>query len=529
MNPRELLQGGGNDGMLSTFIHSRLRAISFLVGGACVVIAFSLYLFVSYAGVVNDAGVVRGGSQRVVKQVFAGEEATKTITAVEGKLTSIGERMHLGSFPEKRDACEAYWNGTVKPAIAAYQAGGEEKPLYEASEEYFAKTNAMVEAAEVLVNFMAGLLAVLLIALVAIVGAVLKGVDNIFVERVVSPIDTLEEAVTRLARGALGKKFEYPRHDEIGRVYDVLEAMRVRLQGYVQDIDANLGSMAGGDFVTETTTEYQGDFQPIRDNIQRIRAAMKEAFQSVEKMAEEVAVSAGEVSKVSQSLAEGAMSQNESVQDLGTHIEQTMTQMEGSEQFVTDAAAGSEATRKSVDASRAEMDRVVEAMKNIQETAASVRGILDTLDAITDQTGLLALNASIEAARAGEAGRGFAVVADEVRKLAEESSQSSKEIGTLIGKAIDAIEEGTAVVRDASTALSDITQHADHAAELVTRIGEGSREEVEKMKEVQRLANDILAVVTDNSAISEECAASSSQLSSYSDALKENVGRFQTR
>ncbi|MCI6284243.1 HAMP domain-containing methyl-accepting chemotaxis protein [Selenomonas sp.] len=268
---------------------------------------------------------------------------------------------------------------------------------------------------------LAALLAVLLIALVAVVGAVLKGVDNIFGARVVAPIDQLEAAVTRLANGALGKKFDYPRHDEIGRVYDVLESMRVRLQGYVQDIDANLGSMADGDFVTERAAEYQGDFRPIRDNIQRIRAAMKEAFQSVEKMADEVAVSAG------------------------------------------------------------------------------------------------------------EAGRGFAVVADEVRKLAEESSQSSQEIGTLIGKAIDAIEEGTAVVREASETIAGITQHADHAAELVTRIGDESRDAREKMKEVRRLGSAILAVVTDNSAISEECAASSSQLSSYSDALKENVGRFRTQ
>ena len=122
-----------------------------------------------------------------------------------------------------------------------------------------------------------------------------------------------------------------------------------------------------------------------------------------------------------------------------------------------------------------------------------------------------------------------AVVADEVRKLAEESSQSSQEIGTLIGKAIDAIEEGTAVVREASETIAGITQHADHAAELVTRIGDESRDAREKMKEVRRLGSAILAVVTDNSAISEECAASSSQLPSYSDALKENVGRFRTQ
>ena len=92
-----------------------------------------------------------------------------------------------------------------------------------------------------------------------------------------------------------------------------------------------------------------------------------------------------------------------------------------------------------------------------------------------------------------------------------------------------AVVNDAGVVREASETIAGITQHADHAAELVTRIGDESRDAREKMKEVRRLGSAILAVVTDTSAISEECAASSSQLSSYSDALKENVGRFRTQ
>lgn len=64
--------------------------------------------------------------------------------------------------------------------------------------------------------------------------------------------------------------------------------------------------------------------------------------------------------------------------------------------------------------------------------------------------------------------------------------------------------------------------------EAFQKMKEQSLAQQGKMEEVGALSQDILGVVTDNSAVSEECAASSTELSNFSDSLKESVNKFRT-
>ena len=61
-------------------------------------------------------------------------------------------------------------------------------------------------------------------------------------------------------------------------------------------------------------------------------------------------------------------------------------------------------------------ERIVALAKGVSELATRK---MDEIQAVTNTTKILALNALIEAMRAGEAGRGFAVVAQEVKAISE--------------------------------------------------------------------------------------------------------------
>ncbi|MEM7557700.1 MAG: ammonium transporter, partial [Planctomycetota bacterium] len=114
--------------------------------------------------------------------------------------------------------------------------------------------------------------------------------------------------------------------------------------------------------------------------------------------------------------------------------------------------------------------RSMESIQEIEKSTSEIEGALNLVSNISEQTNMLALNASIEAARAGSAGKGFAVVADEVRNLASETRSAASHIGDLMKNTENLVREGT--------------KHGQETAQVFDRIIESNNRNAERIAEI---------------------------------------------
>lgn len=163
-------------------------------------------------------------------------------------------------------------------------------------------------------------------------------------------------------------------------------------------------------------------------------------------------------------------------------------------------------------------EQVTSAMEKLQDKTAEVVEITGMIISISNQTKMLALNASIESARAGEAGKGFAVVADQIRQLSEETRNSTESITQIINdldvNAKKVMEYVKLSVEAAKSQNEAIVIAADSVEQLDSNIGAllGDIHEIDARIEHLSEANDqIVDSITQLMGITEEVTASAEQ------------------
>lgn len=104
---------------------------------------------------------------------------------------------------------------------------------------------------------------------------------------------------------------------------------------------------------------------------------------------------------------------------------QAADRAEDSEQVIKDSISR-------IDSMREGMQEASKSVKRASERGQEISGLVDLFSQVTEQIGVLSLNASLEAERAGDNGKGFRIVANEVRVLARRSEEAVQTMSKLV-------------------------------------------------------------------------------------------------
>lgn len=237
--------------------------------------------------------------------------------------------------------------------------------------------------------------------------------------------------------------------------------------------------------------------------VHSIAHPIRHAVEVLNKGANYVQTSCGQVSDSSKTLSDGAHRQAAELQETSSTMEEmaSMTKQNASNLKIVDELMTNSLT--SVNNGLQFMEKMTEAIDSIVESSTETEKIIKIIDEIAFQTNLLALNAAVEAARAGEAGKGFAVVAEEVRNLAMRSGEAARNTTNLIQESKKHTTAGVSIVKQSCEAIDEISVNARKANELIQEIVAAGQEQSLGIDQVNETLSQI-DHVTQQTAINAE-------------------------
>ena len=241
--------------------------------------------------------------------------------------------------------------------------------------------------------------------------------------------------------------------------------------------------------MTSTMRELGASVEEVAHNMDTLSASVEVTSSSATQMTSSITHIVAKTNDLTEQSQQTIKALNTTLALLEEVVESTDTSKHLSQDTIQDALQGQEAVEQVI-ASMQTIHRTtltsMEAITRFAQRSQDIDTILDVIREITDQTSLLALNASIIAAQAGAHGRGFAVVADEIRNLATGVGNSTKDIANIVRtlqqdtqNIVQTIHEGAEDVtqgmertQQAREALQKIITSAERSSGVVKEIAE---------------------------------------------------------
>ncbi len=183
-------------------------------------------------------------------------------------------------------------------------------------------------------------------------------------------------------------------------------------------------------------------------------------------------------------------------------ITATISHMDDKFSYILNSTEASNAIAKNLsliaNQSSTTVKKSKESMEKLSEHSRFINGVLSTIEDITEQTNLLAMNASIEAARAGKAGQGFSVVAGEIRNLSQQSKESLSSSMNKIMDMFDILNQSNDLSDKVFHSLTKVIKESNLSADKIdetTSLIKGQKVEFSGITEaVQGLLKDTITI-----------------------------------
>ena len=479
----------------------------------------SVYAGAEFTGSTDPTGCVLG------KWIYSQDHGTHDSEILDAitEMEPLHKKIHgsavdvLDLLGTSRDAAILYYQENTQKDISV---------LVDLLDNVVARTSTLIEESN---SAMSGAtLLALVLSIVCVAGALLClfSLVRYVIARIVKPLLLITRESQGLAEGNLTYQLEVPGQDELSQLSRTLGHSVREISGYVHAIDDAMAQLSKGDFNVTFSKPFVGDFARIEHSISHFVGQISGTLEQIGHSATLVSNESNQIAASSQGLSQGATEQAASVQELAAAIGDISRQVEESAGSALKASQISTETAKELEAGKAQMRRMVAAMDGINHASEEIGKIISTIENIAFQTNILALNAAVEAARAGSAGKGFAVVADEVRNLASKSAQASQSTAALIENSIRSVQEGTQIASETARSLEKIVDSSTQSFALIQHISTSAQREAEALTQVSEGINRISGVVQMNTATAEQSAATSQELSSQAQILKDLVEHF---
>ncbi|MFM0238847.1 methyl-accepting chemotaxis protein [Paraburkholderia phytofirmans] len=305
----------------------------------------------------------------------------------------------------------------------------------------------------------------------------------------------------------------------------VLRSIRRTLGGDLEVAVEHAQLMARGDLATRVPlqSDHAGS---LLHALQTMQAGLVETVSRVRLGTENINIGATEIAAGNTDLSQRTEEQAAALVETASSMDQmTVNVKQNADSALQAAHLAGQAADVATRGSRV-VDDVVRTMGEITNSSRQIGDIIGVIDGIAFQTNILALNAAVEAARAGEQGRGFAVVAAEVRSLAQRSATAAKEIKALIETSTNTVEAGASLVANAGSTMGEIVQSVRRVNEILEEISNASREQSAGIEQVNRAVGEMDQVTQQNAALVEQAAAAAHSLKDQVGVLREAISSF---